>query len=149
MRLTRRMGIALTTAVMAGGLVTATSGAASASPVAPSKGAAADCVLKSITLYNDSGVAGYALWNADPSACANGDNLGAQDIASDGYSVVAHLSKPDGSVPDRVVSTSGHNAPYTAWKGGDLPEGAPYYMWGCLSKNGVESHCSGVAVVYA
>lgn len=143
MRFTRRVSIALTGVVMVGGLVTATSGSASA--------AAAACPTydTALYIYNDSGLAGYALWNANPTACENGDNLGAWDTATDGYSVVAHLRKPDGSVADRVVTTSGHNAPYIAWKGGDLPEGNTYWMWGCLSKNGVESHCTDVYDVTA
>ncbi len=141
MRITRGIGIALTGVMMAAGLVTATASSASA--------AASDCLLQYVPVYNDSGLAGYALWNADPSSCANGDNLGAEDLSTDGYSVVAHLRKPGASVPDRVVTTSGYTAPVTVWKGGNLPEGDPYFMWACLSKNGVESHCTDMFTVIA
>ncbi len=140
MRFTRGMGIVLSGVVMAAGLVTATAGSASATEICG----------QYIAVHNDSGVAGYALWNPNPDSCANGDNLGAQDASTDGYSVVAHLRKPDGTVPDRVVSTSGLTAPSViVWKGGNLPEGATYLMWGCLSKNGVESHCTDMYYVTA
>ncbi len=133
MRFTRGVGIVLSGAVMAAGLVTATAGSASA----------ADGCGDSYTVYGEYDVvAGYVWWNANPDSCQNGDNLGAQDVLTDGYSVVAHLAKLDFSVPNRVVSTSGYTAPHIAWKGGNLPEGDQYYLWGCLSKDGIESNCT-------
>ncbi|MFJ5088637.1 hypothetical protein [Streptomyces sp. NPDC088674] len=141
MRIARKAGVALISLVMAGSLGTVTSGSASA---------ATDdvCGYPGVDVTNPAGEwAGTALWSANPGCGVTGDTLGAFDANADGYSVVAHLSKPDGSVPDRVVSTSGHNSPYTAWKGGNLPEGHQYIMWACLSKGGVTSHCSDTLIV--
>ncbi|MFJ2704935.1 hypothetical protein ACIO3R_17255 [Streptomyces sp. NPDC087428] len=136
MRIARKAGVALAGLVMVGGLATATSGSASA---------AADeiCGYPAVDVFNDAGKwAGSAQWSANPGCGVTGDTLGAFDATADGYGVVAHLSAPDGSIAERVVSTSGHNSPYTAWKSGNLPEGHQYVMWACLTKGGVVSHCS-------
>ncbi|WP_335983820.1 hypothetical protein [Streptomyces sp. CA2R106] len=147
MKFARRAAIALTGVVMAGGLATATAGSASATTqqtAMAGRVAPADCVINYVPVYNGSTFAGDALWNANPDDCANGDNLGAFDDLTDGYSVVAHLST------GRRVATSGYTAPSPIiWKGGDLPEGHLYHMWGCLSKNGVESQCTREYDVYS
>jgi hypothetical protein len=151
MQLARRAAIALTGAVMVGGLLTAASGSASAapsavtlkvvtgSPAAVSPSASCDDYYYRLEIIVGGVTAGEALFNADPNECQPGDYLGARDSSTDGYSVVARLSRLDGTVPDRVVTTSGHPAPYTVWAGGNLTEGHTYYLQGCVSKSGVES----------
>ncbi|MEU3072962.1 hypothetical protein [Streptomyces laurentii] len=143
MRIAHKAGVALTSLVMAGGLVTATSGSASA---------AADevCGYPSVDVYNGAGqYAGSAMWSANPGCGVLGDSLGAYDATADGYGIVAHLSAPDGSIAERVVSTAGHNSPYTVWKSGNLPENHQYVMWACLTKGGVTSHCTKTKIVYS
>lgn len=125
MRFARGAAIALTSVVMTGGLITAASGSASAAPVsvsvkvvtasptASSAAASCDDYYYEIHLTIGGVAAGTAMFNADPNECEPGDYLGARDTATDGYSVVARLSRLDGTVPDRVVTTSGHTAPST------------------------------------
>ncbi|MGW5971220.1 hypothetical protein [Streptomyces sp. NPDC055186] len=142
MRIARKARVALAGLVMAGGLVTGTSGSASAAPDDV-------CTNPGVPVYNKAGNwAGNALWNADPVCGVKGDSLGAFDAAADGYGIIAYLSKFDGT-PVRSVSTAGHNSPYTAWKSGNLPEDQPYYMWGCLTKGGAVSNCSKSIIVYS
>lgn len=108
------------------------------------------CGYPAVDVFNDAGKwAGSAQWSANPGCGVKGDTLGAFDATADGYGVVAHLSAPDGSIPERVVSTSGHNSPYTAWKSGNLPENHLYIMWACLTKGGVTSHCTKTKIVYS
>jgi hypothetical protein len=151
MKFARRAVVALTGVVMTGGLVTATSGSASAaptavsvkvvtaSPAAASAASSCDDYYYEIALSIGGTPAGVVMFNPDPNECEPGDYLGAKDTTTDGYSVVARLSRLDGTVPDRVVTTSGHPAPYTVWKGGNLTESHTYYMQGCVSKSGVET----------
>ncbi|MGQ7754808.1 hypothetical protein ACUN29_41395 (plasmid) [Streptomyces sp. WC2508] len=74
----------------------------------------------------------------------NGDRLEAVDTTADGYGVAAYL----GTSPVREASTYGHDSPYTAKKGGDLPEGHTYTFWACYGGNSGQV-CSDVHKVKA
>ncbi|GAA5703806.1 hypothetical protein AQJ43_25780 [Streptomyces avermitilis] len=73
---------------------------------------------------------GYALWNADPDGATPGDSVRACDTTTDGWGIEARLDiNRDGTI-DRTASTRGRTAPYcTAWKSGDIPEGAPVAVY--------------------
>ncbi|MEV0986535.1 hypothetical protein [Streptomyces sp. NPDC049949] len=87
---------------------------------------------------------GFARWNADPQPAPNipGDSLVAKDISPDGWAVEAELST------GRVASTRGHKAIYIAVASGNLPEGHPYKLRGCIVK-GSERKCTPWHAVHA
>ncbi|MET7787309.1 hypothetical protein ACFYSJ_35170 [Streptomyces sp. NPDC005248] len=78
---------------------------------------------RSMAIYiNGNKLAGTAYWKA------NGDTLEAVDPVADGFGIAAFL----GTSPVREASTYGHNSPYTANKGGNLPEDKTYTWWACV-----------------
>ncbi|MCX4632118.1 hypothetical protein ACIA98_16765 [Streptomyces sp. NPDC051366] len=80
---------------------------------------------------------GFARWNADPQPAPDipGDSLVAKDISPDGWAVEAELSN------GRIASTRGHKAIYIKVASGNLPEGHPYKLRGCVVK-GSERKCT-------
>ncbi|MEU9179988.1 hypothetical protein AB0C90_24660 [Streptomyces sp. NPDC048550] len=87
---------------------------------------------------------GFARWNADPQPAPNipGDSLIAKDISPDGWAVEAELST------GRIASTRGHKAIYMTVASGNLPEGHPYKLRGCVVK-GSERKCTPWHAVHA
>ncbi|MFD8979858.1 hypothetical protein [Streptomyces sp. NPDC059564] len=87
---------------------------------------------------------GFARGNADPQPAPNspGDSLVANDISPDGWAVEAELST------GRIASTRGHRAIYIAVDSGNLPEGHPYKLRGCIVKGG-ERKCTPWTPVHA
>ncbi|MEU1405455.1 hypothetical protein ABZ471_24375 [Streptomyces sp. NPDC005728] len=79
-----------------------------------------------IGVYVNGKLAGETYWKAD------GDSLSAVDPTPDGWGVGAYLS----TSPVREAGTFGHGSPYTATKGGNLPEGHHYKMWACVGGSG-------------
>ncbi|WP_326651627.1 hypothetical protein [Streptomyces sp. NBC_01750] len=97
-----------------------------------------------ITSPRDGHEMGFARWNADPQPAPDipGDSLVAKDISPDGWAVEAELST------GRIASTRGHKAIYIAVASGNLPEGHPYKLRGCIVK-GSERKCTSWAPVHA
>ncbi|MFJ7779841.1 hypothetical protein [Streptomyces yangpuensis] len=87
---------------------------------------------------------GFVRWNADPQPAPDipGDSLIAKDISPDGWAVEAELST------GRIASTRGHKAIYMKVVSGNLPEGHPYQLRGCVVK-GSERKCTSWHSVHA
>ncbi|WP_327387827.1 hypothetical protein [Streptomyces sp. NBC_01207] len=97
-----------------------------------------------ITSPRDGHDMGFVRWNADPEPAPNipGDSLIAKDISPDGWAVEAELSN------GRIASTRGHKAIYMKVVSGNLPEGHPYKLRGCVVK-GSERQCTPWRPVHA
>ncbi|MFJ1902043.1 MULTISPECIES: hypothetical protein [unclassified Streptomyces] len=80
---------------------------------------------RSMAIYVNGTLSGTAYWKA------NGDTLQAVDPHSDGWGIYTYL----GTSPVREVTTYGHKAPYTATKGGNLPEDKKYTWWACIGSD--------------
>ncbi|MFI0814301.1 hypothetical protein ACH4TX_08800 [Streptomyces sp. NPDC021098] len=101
-----------------------------------------------VDIYADGAYAGTGIWSQDPGGDINGDGatdpgdaLIAYDGAADGLGIEARLDT------GRVASTRGHGSPYwSAWKTGNLAEGARHTMKVCLVKGDWESCLSPVSV---
>ncbi|MFF3730332.1 hypothetical protein ACFYXM_08430 [Streptomyces sp. NPDC002476] len=131
-----------TTVLALGGTLTAGAGTASAAPSVTFKTSGSGGDFQIMVLRSDGVAIGYANWYQDPVGSQPGDALAAHDSAADGYGIEAHLSN------GRVATTRGHNAPYTDWATGDLPEGSKYTMWVCVVKD-TYSNCSSKYTVSA
>ncbi|WP_171163712.1 hypothetical protein [Streptomyces sp. I05A-00742] len=97
-----------------------------------------------ITSPRDGHDMGFVRWNADPQPAPDipGDSLIAKDISPDGWAIEAELSN------GRVASTRGHKAIYMKVVSGNLPEGHPYKLRGCVVK-GSERKCTQWRPVHA
>ncbi|MET9694737.1 hypothetical protein ABZY81_41150 [Streptomyces sp. NPDC006514] len=97
-----------------------------------------------ITSPQDGHDMGFVRWNADPQPAPNipGDSLLAKDISPDGWAIEAELSN------GRIASTRGHKAIYMKVVSGNLPEGHPYKLRGCVVK-GSERKCTSWHPVHA
>ncbi|MCX4403818.1 hypothetical protein OG840_19075 [Streptomyces sp. NBC_01764] len=122
------------TAILAGSVMAVGASAASADSAADNIGFLYVASLQDFNVYINNRVVGGTEWQA------NGDTLVAKDIRSDGYRIEAYL----GTSPVRKASTAGHNAPYAAKVGGNLPENRIYTYWACVAKSGSSLICSDV-----
>ncbi|MCX4851390.1 hypothetical protein OG195_44535 (plasmid) [Streptomyces sp. NBC_01362] len=130
-----------TTVLALTGTLTAGASSASAAPSVTFKTSGSGGDFQ-IAVMGSNGAIGYANWYQDPVGSQPGDALAATDSAADGYGIEAHLSN------GRVATSRGHNAPYTDWATGDLPEGNTYTMWVCVVKDSY-SNCSSKYTVTA
>jgi hypothetical protein len=104
------------------------------------------------------GDAGWVNWNADPwvnpksdprnPEIVPGDAIRACDDKADGWGIRVFLKKNptdryDVDNPDRSVSTQGHSSPYCSpWATGDIVEGTPVALWGCMVKGTEIKSCT-------
>lgn len=130
----KRAGAVLAAAAVFGGVMTAgASTAAAADPTVRFEGHVSPNGDGYVLVLLNGRNAGVASFKSD------GDMLSATDPAPDGYGISAYL----GTSPVREASTRGHNSPYTAKKGGNLPEDKKYTFWACVGK-GKWQRCSSV-----
>lgn len=127
----RATSVLVSTAVLAGAAVTMGATNASAAPNVKFIGSGSTGV---ITIVVDGRAAGVVRFEAD------GDTLFATDRDSDGYYIDGFL----GTSPVRKAGTKGHEAPYTAKKGGNLPENKTYTFWACVGKGSSFYQCSDI-----